>query len=334
MKSLYKHYPCLCNKMPLISVVIPAYNVGDYLDRCLNSIINQSTNNYEVIIVDDCGLDDSLAIAKKWALKYEEISLIENERNLGTFHARRIGAGRSKGDYVIFVDPDDSLETNACLLIEEAVIRNSPDIIFYAFSNRRGNKAYKSCRVNVQSEIFDPAEFVIKNKKINLGTPGKVYKRELLLAAYESLSVQENFRYTFSEDKTLLAGILLGALKASYIPTSIYNYYINEGKSITTLNNEKNIKSKLLQLDSSKKILMMLKSNCQSVDHIGRSSSIINYILKDLEYDELFISRMTNEINLGVGYAASMYRCYKIRRDIRDLVRLLLNVGTFGLLKV
>lgn len=320
--------------MPLISIVIPAYNVEDYLDRCLKSVINQYADNYEVIIVDDCGLDQSLAIAKKWALKYEKISVVENKRNLGTFHARKIGAENSKGEYIFFVDPDDSLEANACSLIEEAAIKSATDIIFYAFNYRRYGKRLKPLRIKVPSDIFDPAEFIIKNKKVNLGTPGKVYKRDLLLSAYKLLNIEENFRYTFSEDKVLLAGVMLRAYSARYIFTPIYNYYINDGHSITTIGSIAAIDSKLIQIGISRNTLMMLKSSISSNDCEGRSSSIVKYILKDLEYDELFISRMTRGESQVAGYAVNMYKCYRIRGDIKDLVRLLLNLGTLGLLRI
>ncbi|EKP7814543.1 glycosyltransferase family 2 protein, partial [Campylobacter jejuni] len=97
-----------------ISVIIPIYNVEKYLDKCLKSVINQTYKNLDIILVDDGSIDNSLNIAKEYAKKDERIKIIHNEENLGTFAARNNGVKHSNGEYLMFLDPDDFLELEAC----------------------------------------------------------------------------------------------------------------------------------------------------------------------------------------------------------------------------
>ena len=101
-------------KNSLISIILPTYNVEKYIARALNSCINQSFKDIEIIVVDDCGSDNSIAIAKEYALKDERIKIIHNEKNLGLLRARYEGAKASNSQYIMFLDPDDYLELKAC----------------------------------------------------------------------------------------------------------------------------------------------------------------------------------------------------------------------------
>ncbi|WP_337209569.1 MULTISPECIES: glycosyltransferase family 2 protein [Campylobacter] len=77
--------------MPKISIILPTYNVEPYIERALQSCINQTFKDIEIIVVDDCGHDKSIEIAKDYANKDERIKIIHNEKNLGTFASRNIG---------------------------------------------------------------------------------------------------------------------------------------------------------------------------------------------------------------------------------------------------
>lgn len=95
----------------LISIVVPAYNVSDYLKRCLDTLVAQTYKNYEVIIVDDGSTDETGEIADQYAKKYSQITCIHKE-NAGLGKARNTGIKLAKGDYITFVDSDDFVETN------------------------------------------------------------------------------------------------------------------------------------------------------------------------------------------------------------------------------
>lgn len=103
-----------CIQSVLISIIIPVYNVQDYIARCLDSCINQTFSDIEILIVDDCGSDDSVQIAREYAARDSRIQIISNPRNLGTFNARLEGVKHASGVYVMFVDADDYLVSDAC----------------------------------------------------------------------------------------------------------------------------------------------------------------------------------------------------------------------------
>ena len=95
-----------------VSVVLPIYNVEKYLPKCLESIINQTLKDIEIICVNDCSPDNSENIIKEYAKKDNRIKLINNENNIGVGLSRNIGADSSNGEYISFIDSDDFIESN------------------------------------------------------------------------------------------------------------------------------------------------------------------------------------------------------------------------------
>ena len=99
-------------KAALLSVIIPVYNVEPYLEQCLDSVINQTYKNLEIICINDGSTDNSLKILEKYQKKDNRIKLI-NQKNKGLSEARNAGLDVAKGEYIAFVDSDDYLELNA-----------------------------------------------------------------------------------------------------------------------------------------------------------------------------------------------------------------------------
>jgi glycosyltransferase involved in cell wall biosynthesis len=99
------------NKDPLITVIVPIYNVENYLNRCLQSIVDQTYLNLEIILVNDGSTDSSKSIANKWAKKDQRIRLI-NQKNQGLSAARNKGIQEAKGEYLTFIDSDDFITTD------------------------------------------------------------------------------------------------------------------------------------------------------------------------------------------------------------------------------
>ena len=96
-----------------ISIIVPVYNVQDYIDRCLTSILNQTYSNLEVIIVDDKSEDDSITIVEKFALSDRRVIIIHHPYNRGLMRARETGYRNAQGAYIFFCDSDDYLPQNA-----------------------------------------------------------------------------------------------------------------------------------------------------------------------------------------------------------------------------
>ncbi|AQS38838.1 glycosyl transferase [Shewanella psychrophila] len=98
---------------PLVSVVVPLYNCADFITETVESIINQSYKNFEIVIVDNCSTDESLSVVNEYSHKFSNISVIQTMNNSGgPAHPRNLGIESSKGDYIAFLDSDDIWEEN------------------------------------------------------------------------------------------------------------------------------------------------------------------------------------------------------------------------------
>ena len=111
-----------------ISIIIPIYNGEKFIKRCLDSILNQTINNYEVLLINDGSIDNSLNILKQYVKKDKKFILI-NKKNEGISIARNIGINKSKGKYILFVDIDDYLENNALEVMINLINKYNVDVV-------------------------------------------------------------------------------------------------------------------------------------------------------------------------------------------------------------
>lgn len=107
---------------PSISIIIPAYNVEQYIKKCLDSLLKQTFQNFEVIIVNDGSTDKTAAICNEYTAIHKNISVI-HQQNAGVSAARKIGMQAMKGQYFISIDADDWMEPN---MLEELLIQQPP----------------------------------------------------------------------------------------------------------------------------------------------------------------------------------------------------------------
>ena len=114
-----------------ISVIIPIYNVEKYLHQCLNSVINQTLKDIEIVCVEDCSTDDSAKILKEYARKDSRIVPIFHEKNRGCVVTRRDGVRKSTGEYILFLDSDDFLAGNACEKLYKKIKEKKVDILHF-----------------------------------------------------------------------------------------------------------------------------------------------------------------------------------------------------------
>lgn len=113
----------------MISIVTTCYNLEDYIENCLVSLVNQSYENLELIVVNDCSTDNSLNIIKKIADKDYRIKIINNEINLGAGKSRKIGIESAKGDYIMLVDGDDWITSNYIKTLYDSAKEHNADIV-------------------------------------------------------------------------------------------------------------------------------------------------------------------------------------------------------------
>ena len=111
----------------LITVIIPVYNKEEYLEKTLNSIINQSYKNLEIIIINDGSTDNSKYICDKFQNQDKRINLV-NTKNYGAGHARNIGIKMAKGNYISFIDADDYIDKDYYKILYNMIINNEADM--------------------------------------------------------------------------------------------------------------------------------------------------------------------------------------------------------------
>lgn len=114
------------------SIVIPVFNVEDYIEECLNSIINNfDQNEFEIVCIDDASTDRSVEIIKYYQNNYPNINLYQNITNKGVAFSRNIGIKVAKGEFIWFVDSDDQISANALSILSEEINRENPDVICF-----------------------------------------------------------------------------------------------------------------------------------------------------------------------------------------------------------
>ena len=211
-----------------VSVVVTVYNVKDYIASCIESILNQDFEVFELIIVDDGSPDNSMDIAEKYALKDSRVHLIYGDGNHGLMCARRLGYMHAQGDYVVFVDSDDNLPPSALSTLHRAIVDSAADIVSgYAKKILPNGTIIKMPNIlrngTNKEEIY---RSLMKGEFLH-NMWGKIYKRELL----------QDYQYTYfdkltnAEDICLFYQLVEHVNKIVCIDVCVYNYMINSESS-------------------------------------------------------------------------------------------------------
>lgn len=120
--------------MPKVSIILPVYNVEPYLRKALDSVVNQTLRDIEIICINDCSPDNSLAILEEYAQRDSRIKIINQETNQGQGVARNLGIDMAIGEYLTFLDPDDWFELNACELLYNTARDNNAKVVRAAYT--------------------------------------------------------------------------------------------------------------------------------------------------------------------------------------------------------
>lgn len=171
---------------PLFSVVIPVYNVEQFIEKCLTTVINQTFKDFEVIIVNDGTKDNSLSICEKFAKEDKRITIISQE-NKGLAAARNTGAKASKGQYIINIDSDDWVDLNYLETLADIIKdNNEPDLVCLNYHENDDklieNPGFNNVlldKIQIEKEIYP---YLIRNKRYEYFFPtawSKAIRRDL-----------------------------------------------------------------------------------------------------------------------------------------------------------
>lgn len=230
--------------MAFISIIIPVYNVERYLKQCVDSILNQTYRNFEIILVDDGSSDNSSEICDGYKIIDDRVKVIHKE-NEGVSVARNIGLKFTSGEYIAFVDSDDYWNNANDLGEIVSDLKSSPDFILY-----RSAKYYQNDgelimpKITYDKEKFDEYnkieffKYISENGLFPAATWDKIVKRDFLINNH----IYFNNNLVSSEDIDWFFNILVNAKDIRFSNTVMYIYRQQRLESVTNNIEEKNVR--------------------------------------------------------------------------------------------
>lgn len=296
---------------PLVSIIIPVYNVEDYLKSCLDSVINQSLNNIEIIVVNDASTDSSKEIIMDYCSKYKEIIFIDKVKNSGLSAARNTGLEVANGEYISFIDSDDWIESDMIeVMYNEAKKANADIALCEMMYEYESYQVYKNITVNkkyLNREQYIK-ELLTQQHNIESFVMVKIYKRSLLLDNNIKFSeyikykedIDFSIRLSFMVDKVVCiqkpfyhyiqrANSIVHSFKEHYID-DMFVYLQKIEQIIETYSLKKNLYNEFVSLVNREITHMMLFiniSDCSKESKILYMDNILNHIFVSKYYKEI-----------------------------------------------
>lgn len=213
-----------------VSVIVPTYNDEKYIKRCINSILNQTLAEIEIIIIDDGSTDSSPAICDQYAKDYPDKIIVKHTENQGLGLTRNYGVTFAKGEHIAFVDSDDWIEKEMYKEMYEKAMQDDCDIVicdifYYDVAKNVINRKYS---INDYDGKFDLKEYIVYGYLFNSAV-NKLYKKEIWQ--------KYKFKKMLFEEYELIPTLITYNDKISYLPKAFYTYYRRPNSIATSTNN-------------------------------------------------------------------------------------------------
>ena len=225
------------NNIPKVSVIIPVYNVEQYLRQCLDSVVNQTFEDIEIIVVNDCSPDNSLKIIEEYKQKDERFVIVDLKKNVGLGFARNEGMKVAKGKYITFIDSDDYVSKDFVEILYKTIEKYQYDVIspdFYCYDDI--TKKISDSRHPKEFYNVPISTITIKQKLLyceDIHYARKIFRLQFL---------KDNnivFKINKLEDTLFTWEIVLKTNKFMFIDDKIYFYRVNrKGSIMATTNTE------------------------------------------------------------------------------------------------
>lgn len=292
--------------MQKISVIVPIFNASKSIKKCIESIINQTYKNIEIILINDGSEDNTLEIINDYKEKDERIKVI-NKANSGVANTRNVGIEIATGQYIMFVDSDDYIDVNYIYEMHNELVKNDSDVAVSGMTSCENNEKkikkiiYKNESCNLQfSEIISE----IINKLTFCSACKTLIKKELL--TNNKIRFDENLKYC--EDMIFSFNMLKKATKIRYVNSTGY-YYVFSKNSAT---NKTDIKSINKYCQDNYYAFNYIKNNTQCENYLisNRVLTKINIAIKKVIYsDKITYKLFKNE-------ATKIYNKYLVETGI------------------
>ncbi|EOT30780.1 glycosyltransferase [Enterococcus saccharolyticus] len=305
---------------PLVSIVVPVYNVEDYLEDALNCLINQTYDNLEIIIVNDGSTDDSSDICAKYDSQYSSIRIIHQE-NRGLSEARNTGINYCNGKYIYFFDSDDLLELTA---IEKLVLfseKTKVDLVLmdasvFGETLNINKEAYFHTDLNNHA-IYSIEDFCKKNNKFNAPVWLYFYKASLILS--------NNLRFEpgiLHEDELFTPIVLAKASNIGYISESFFKRRYRPNSIMTSTSNEYLHSLGYEKVVRELKLLENTRFSEQYVQFINERMErcVLGMITKG-NSTVVDVYKLSKELNLPYLKIIGQATNYQLRKKIKKIIK-------------
>lgn len=241
----------LTDGLPMVAIIVPFYNVEKYVGECMESLVNQTLKDIEIICVDDCGTDNSRQIIEQFAQNDKRIKIVTNDKNRGLSHSRNVGIKHATAPYITFCDSDDKLTLNACEKLLNAVHINktdiavcSMDIIYETDTDKQKQDSY----LKLQNDgVFDMDKQV--QVSCNVCAPAKIYKRKIIID--KQIEFPVGLKH---EDEFFYPAYCIWAKKITWVSDALYIYRRRQESIMNSVHN-----THALNLDPSKVTIKYLQ---------------------------------------------------------------------------
>lgn len=234
--------------MPKISIIIPTYNVEKYLAECLDSCINQTLEDIEIIGVDDCSTDNSYEILEEYQQKDSRIKIFRQEENKKQGSARNKGLENATGEYVWFVDSDDYIDVHACQILYDAIKEFDVDMLCFSaiqFTQAKEKRLFAYHQYHHQgiqiNKVYHPKTNWQECEFSNFNVSPCMYltKRSII----QKFRFREN---VFYEDSDFTPILLTSVDSFCFIPYTAYFYRINQNSTTHAAVTQKKLEDAIL----------------------------------------------------------------------------------------
>ena len=254
---------------PKVSIIVPVYNVEQYIERCVRSVFEQTLENIEFVFIDDCTPDNSINIIRHVLLDYpercEQVKIISLKENKGLPNARKTGIDNAKGEYIVHCDSDDWMEKDFCEKMYTKAIKESADVVI--------------CNFYISTD-FDNKYSLLKkvhNKEDLLFTNVAMWQKMIRKNLYDNIIYPE---YNMWEDRLFTVQLMYYANNVTYVDEPLYHYYVNQNSICRNNSVEQSVKRFSESYNNLISILDFIKSI-----NFNDSSIYIN----DLKYQVLIL---------------------------------------------
>lgn len=292
----------------MFSIIIPVYNTSDYLERCLDSIKNQTFHQYEVIMVNDGSTDNSLEIMRRYALNDKRFKIL-NQENKGVSVARNNGIMFSSSEYVIFVDSDDTINENLLMKLNDEILKNCPDLIRYGV-DVIGETEKRRFRFNTFAKENITGEEAIKEWSISQIT----YALPWVYAIKKRIFTENNLFFTpnrIHEDYLLMPFLISNSSKVSVLEYIGYNYILRHGSISLT-------DDKVKKLENLTHFIMCYQDIINNIEKMNLNETVEKIFLLD-QYRRLVKEMAKSRYDVRQEVLTTENSCLFEQEDIENI---------------